>query len=544
MRMVTRSKVPVISLGVFMLLALAGPLKAEASTAGLDEHLGRLLMVAFRGAEAPLERLQELSPGGFIFFAGNVPSTETARRITRELQSHTDRPLLFAVDQEGGPFSSYRPEDATLFPGNMALGAADDEDLTRRVAEAVGRELAYAGFNMNFAPVVDVNTSPDNPIIGIRAFGAEPALVARHGQAFLAGLQAAGVAGVAKHFPGHGDTTVDSHLALPSVDGDFERLQAVELPPFQALIDAGVPAVMTAHVAFPAFEEGVPATLSQPVLSGLLAEQMGFGGLVITDYMDMAAIADNYGAGEAAVKSIAAGADMVLLGPDFDMQREVLAALKEAVATGRLPVERVEQALSRIEAVAATYRPAWHASEPDRDGHGALAVEAALKGATLLWDDGVLPLARDQRVAVVAPRPSAFGEPPHLGAVLERHRDNVRAVVVSERPTPEERQAALRAAEESDLIVVGSYYWLGGYPDELKELVEGLLATGKSTVLVSLGNPDDLRHLSGRPAAYLAVYGYREANLEAAARVLVGTHRPQGSLPIPAGEFPLGSGER
>jgi beta-N-acetylhexosaminidase len=512
------------------------------STGHAEERVGRLLMLAYRGSAVPLEQLRAIKPGGFIFFAGNLPSTEVARATTRALQDAADYPLLLAIDQEGGPFTSYRADDATIFPGNMALGAAGDVKLAREVAEASGLELAYAGFNMSFGPVVDVNINPDNPIIGIRSFGADPAQVSAFGVAYLEGLEAAGVAAVAKHFPGHGDTAVDSHLALPSVEGERARLEAVELPPFRAMIEAGVPAIMTAHVAFPIFEEGVPATLSKQVLSGLLREELGFDGLVVTDYMDMKAIADHYGPGEAAVRSVLAGADMVLLGPDAEVQREVHAALREAVRSGRLSEERIDEAVSRIEEVAARYRSGWDRPRPDYAEHRALARWAAERGATLLWNEDILPLAPDAEVVVVAPRPSLFGEPPHLGEVLKRHHAHVTSIAVGERPTDAQIAEATAAAAGAEVIVFGSYFWMGGYPAELQALGEALAATGKPLVLVSLGNPDDLRFLPSLPQAYLAVYGYREANLEAASSLLTGRVTPQGRLPVAAGRYPLGSG--
>jgi len=504
-------------------------------------EVGRLLMLAFSGSAPPLEQLEAIGPSGFIFFPSNVPSTEAARDTTKALQNAADYPLLFGIDQEGGPFTSYRVDEATLFPGNMALGAAGEPDLARRVGEATGHELAYAGFNVNFAPAVDVMSNPDNPIIGIRSFGAVPARVGELGTAYLEGLSAAGVAGVAKHFPGHGDTGTDSHLGLPSVAGDRERLSRVELLPFKALIAAGVPAIMTAHVAFPAFQADVPATLSEPVLTGLLREELGFDGLVVTDSMDMKAVADRYGPGEAAVRSVLAGADLVLLGPDEGVQREVLGALQEAVESGRLSEARVAEAISRSEAVARRYRPRWDAPPPDYPAHRALALQVAMRGATLLRNNGVLPFPPDAEVVVVAPQPSGYGEPPHLGSVLKRHHANVRSVVVDEQPSQTQVAEAARKAARADAVVLGSYHWLGDYPPEFVQLATQLVATGTPLVVVALGNPDDLRFLPPRDA-YLAVYGYREANLEAASAVLLG-EAPRGRLPVPAGDHPVGAGE-
>src|SRR5690606_4892232 len=199
------------------------------------------------------------------------------------------------------------------------------------------------------------------------------------------------------------DTGTDSHLSLPTVEGDRARLDAVELPPFEALIAAGVPAIMTAHVAFPAIAPELPATLSKAALTGLLREELGFDDLIVTDYMDMDAIVKNFGAGEAAVLSVVAGADLVLLGPDFDTQRQVRAALLAAVADGRLSEERVRQAVSRSVAVARNHPPQLDTAAPDYAAHRELARSVAQRGATLLWNDGTLPLAAGADVLVVAP---------------------------------------------------------------------------------------------------------------------------------------------
>lgn len=524
-------------------IALATPVSAFSQEVPAEDLVGRLLLLAFPGAETPIERLQEFQPAGFLFYPSNVPSTEVARTITRTLQERADYPLLFGIDQEGGPFTTYRVDKATVFPGNMALAATGKPELATEVAQATGEELAYAGFNMNFAPSVDVNSNPDNPIIGIRSFGADVGTVSTFGQAFLAGLEQAGVASVAKHFPGHGDTGTDSHLALPVVDGDMARLEAVELPPFKAMIDAGVPAVMTAHVVFPALDPGIPATLSKPVLTGLLREQLGFHGLIVTDYMDMKAIVDHYGAGEAAVQSVIAGADLVLVGQDMEVQRQIYQALLAALKSGRLSKARVREAVAHSAAVASRYRPQWDAPLPDYASHQRLANEVAAQGATLLWNDGVLPLEPSATVLVVAPQPDLFGKPPHLGAVLKRHRNEVMSVVVSENPTAAEIDAAVAKAQDAEVLILGSYHWLGAFPEGMKTLEARLAQTGKPLVVVALGNPDDLRFLPVRPDAYLAVYGYREANLEGASVLLTGEGAPQGNLPVPAGEYPLGAGQ-
>jgi beta-N-acetylhexosaminidase len=518
--------------------------------------IGHLMLLAFEGSQAPLEQLSEFQPAGFLFYRNNLPSTETARATTQSLQQAAAYPLLFGIDQEGGPFNAYRVDDATLFPGQMALAATRDPALARDVAEAIGQELRYMGFNLIFAPIVDVNSNPDNPIIGMRSFGADVPMVSTLGQAYMAGLEQAGMASVAKHFPGHGDTEVDSHLGLPKVSGDTDRLNRIELPPFKAMIDTGVPAIMTAHVIFSELDDHFPATLSAPVVTHLLREQLGFEGLVVTDFMDMKAITDHFDLGEAAVQSIVAGVDLLLLGPNLENQRKVYAALQEASRSGRLSEVRVREALDHSQAVATRYPAVSNTvlsdtvlsntaivnQKPDYTRHQILAQKVATQAVTLLQNDGVLPLKADQRVLVLAPRLMQFGEPPLLGDVLARYHTHVTHQRISPDPSQDEIQQALESAVSSDVIILGSYHWQDSFSESLVKLESALATTGKPLIIVALGNPDDLRFFTHPPNAYLAVYGFWEANVRAACLVLTGQVLPQGKLPVSVGIIPLGSG--
>lgn len=522
------------------LLVLTAPVAQQRPA---EELVGRLLLLAFTGDSAPLARLAEFNPAGFLYYPSNLSSTEAIRTSTHTLQAAAGYPLLFGIDQEGGPFNAYQVDNATLFPGAMALAATGNTDLARAVGEATGQELAYVGLNLNFAPVVDVNSNPDNPIIGIRSFGADASTVAQFGVAYLEGLAAAGVAGVAKHFPGHGDTATDSHLGLASVSTDRARLEAVELVPFKAMIAAGVPGIMSAHVTFPALEPDLPATLSAAVLDGLLRTELGFDGLVITDFMDMRAIADYYGAGEAAVQSVIAGADLVLLGPDISKQRLVYNALHEAVTSGRLSAKRVQAAVAASTAVAQRYPSSKDVAIPDYAAHQTLADEVATKAVTLLRNEAVLPLAAEQHVLVLAPQPRQFGPFPHPGTLLTRYHSNTTSLTISENPSTEEITEIIKQVKQVDVVVLGSYHWQGAFPVGLSELESQLVASNVPVIVVALGNPDDLRFFPRLPAAYLAVYGFREANLVGAAKVLTGITEPQGKLPVPvSNSYPQQSG--
>ncbi len=307
----------------------------------------RLAFVGFEGAAAPpwLRRsIADGSVGGIVLFRRNFEDAAQARALIAELHAlaPTDEPLTIAIDEEGGRVQRLR-DWWTAWPPMRRLGERDEIESTRAVGAAIGRELADLRIDLDFAPVVDVDTNPANPVIGDRSFGATPEAVSRHAVAWIDGLQSAGVAACAKHFPGHGDTDLDSHHALPRLRHDLARLRAVEFPPFRAAIEAGVASVMTAHVLLPALDPERPATLSKPVLASL-RDELGHRGLVFSDDLDMRAVADRWPARDAARMALDAGVDVLLACRDLAVIDEVRAALADA------PVAQVAPALARFDA--------------------------------------------------------------------------------------------------------------------------------------------------------------------------------------------------
>ena len=308
----------------------------------------------FPGFEGPVvpdwvrRRLSE-GLGGVVLYAWNVESREQLRALTDDLRSEQPN-LVIGIDEEGGDVTRLEASTGSSYPGNAALGVVDDIELTERVAASLGVELGDAGVNLDFAPVADVNTNPQNPVIGIRSFGAGDELVSRHVAAFVRGLQSANVAACAKHFPGHGDTALDSHLALPLV----ETLEESALVPFRAAIEAGVRSIMTAHIVVRSLGD-TPATMSRGIIHDLLRGELGFRGMVVTDALEMKAISATVGVEEGAVRALAAGADALCLGHDlFDEGvLSVRAALVDAVRTGRIPEARLAEAAARVAGVAA-----------------------------------------------------------------------------------------------------------------------------------------------------------------------------------------------
>jgi beta-N-acetylhexosaminidase len=342
--------------------------------------LGDLFMLGFTDDNVAFveDWAREEGLGGVILFARNLGAPQAIAALTERLRRLTpDLPPLIAVDQEGGRVARLA-DPFTVWPPARALGVAKSEDLAFHVGRAVGTELAGAGFTMDMAPVLDVDSNAANPIIGDRSFGGDPALVGRLGSAFARGLTEAGVLAVGKHFPGHGDTAADSHLTLPLVPHGRDRLLSVEVAPFRAAAP-DLPAVMTAHVLYPSLDAEYPATLSAPILTDLLRSDLGYDGVVISDDMEMAGIAEGWPAGEAACRFLRAGGDLVLVCHRPEVQREALAAVRRAAGRGEIAAARLEEARQRIRrarARAAAAAPRPRPSLPGPDGfpaHRALA---------------------------------------------------------------------------------------------------------------------------------------------------------------------------
>jgi beta-N-acetylhexosaminidase len=339
-------------------------------------HAGQLLFAGFQGTQVPddLARLvREGRVGGVVLFARNLRDPRQVRELVARLHglAPADAPLCVAIDQEGGRVQRLR-SPWTEWPPMRRLGERDDPAETARVARALAHELAALGIDLDFAPVVDVDTNPANPVIGDRSFGREPERVARHARAFIEALQAGGVAACAKHFPGHGDTSEDSHVALPRVDHPLARLREVELVPFRAALAAGVASVMTAHVLLPCLDPGLPATLCGAALE-LLRGELGYEGLVFGDDLEMAAVAAHFPPREAARRALEAGVDALLVCSRAEVRDEVLAELEA------LPDERIEPPLRRVAALKRRFAGGRLASaaEPPYSEHRELASRLA-----------------------------------------------------------------------------------------------------------------------------------------------------------------------
>lgn len=513
---------------------------------------GQRLMLAFSGKDALSAEiaaaLRQYRPAGITLFRSlNVDNPAQVRRLTAQLQQLAREiglpPLLIATDQEGGQLMAVG-SGVTQLPGNMALGAAGSEHLARQAGEVLGRELAAMGINVNYAPCLDVNINPRNPAVGTRSFGEDAQAVARLGAAMIAGIQSQRVAAVAKHFPGHGDTSSDSHHGLPAVPHSIERLRSVELPPFASGIRAGVKMVMSAHLALSALDgpDAPPATLSRKIITGLLREQLGFGGVTITDAMDMRAIRQGELLGEDALRALRAGIDLLLLTTSAEDHARVYRAVSRAFADNLLdPAERAASA-ARIAALQEWVVQPGELPDLNAAGcaeHGHVAEEIARRSVTLVRDEKhILPLRlrAGQKIAVVLPRPRDLTPAdtssyviPGLSAALRQVHPLVDEFLLPFAPEESDIAALLEQVTGSDLIIVGT---LNAYDQPGQQaLVRRLLRTGLPVVVAALRLPYDLAAFPEAPA-YICTYSILEPAMQALAQALFGQFPFQGKLPV------------
>lgn len=512
----------------------------------LEQQVGQLLMVGFPGTDLGTEirtLIEGCHIGGACLFLGNCSGgPQQVRTLTADMQALAAAcglpPLLIALDQEGGIVTRLR-HPFTVFPGQMALAATGRPDYTYQVARATAREMRSVGGNWNFAPVLDVNNNINNPVIGVRSFGEKPDEVARLGVTALRGYHDGGVLACGKHFPGHGDTHIDSHLGLPTVASDWQRLASVELPPFQAVIAAGIEALMTAHIRFLAIDD-LPATLSARVLEGVLRQRLGFQGLIVTDALNMKAIADTYGPAEAAVRAIQAGSDLCLGLHTVDEVRAAFQALLAAVRNDTIPAARFQDAVRRVLEFKARLLalPAPTAYDFPVAEHQALARDVAAASVTLLRDRGILPIRPDKngRVGLIdftliryslveeARKPADY-----FRERLAARLPHFRGMTANSVPTPEEAAAARALAGESDTLILVTRN--AALIAEQAALIRELIALGKPTVVYAARNPVDWAVCSTAPAG-LTTYGDPPCALDAAVAVILGEAIAPGSLPI------------
>lgn len=536
--------------------------QAECSAVGasdvqeltVEQQIGQVFMAGFTGLEPTaeiLDLIQRHALGGVILFSRNARDAEQVATLTRSLQEAARDaghryPLLIAIDQENGIVQRL-VGIGTQFPGAMALGAAGSDKLAYAVAEATGRELRALGINMNLAPVADVNNNPANPVIGVRSFGEDPQRVARLVAATVRGYRAAGVVSSLKHFPGHGDTAVDSHLALPSVPHSMERLDAVELPPFKSGIEAGAESVMIGHVALPylAGGDGLPASISPGVVTGLLRRGLGFDGVILTDCLEMDAIVTTTGTERSAVLALLAGADLVLVSHMYSRQAGSIAAVSEALNGGELTREMVARAAERVLRMKASALRwddtpfASARSEIASEAHLRLRDEAYRRAITVVRNEaGLLPLRLDvgERVLALALLPekltlaveNLYAHDGLVESIRQQHA-NTQGLTVPSRASEDELATMWAAVEAADVVVVAT---LNAHLDERQaECMRAMVSTGKRTVGIAVGSPYDVLAFP-ELQTYLATYEYTQPALRMVGQALFGVVEVEGRLPV------------
>ena len=476
------------------------------------------------------ELVKNMQVGGVVLMPRNVSDNlaETAATI-HALQKLSEETLFVCVDQEGGMITRFQ-KGLTVFPSAMAHGATADAGTAFRSATANARELGVLGVNWNFAPVADVNNNLMNPIIGTRSYGENAQAVAQFVTRAVRGHNEGGVISAVKHFPGHGDTAVDSHLELPAISCDMERMESTELVPFKAAIAAGAPAIMTAHIMFTELDSELPATLSNKVISGLLREKMEFDGLVITDCLEMKAIADKYGS-MAAVMAIEAGADLLLVCHTPEVQKAMYDEVLNAAKSGRITKQRLEKSLKRIRLI----KSRISSTEPgdmaglDNPEHAQLRDEICQRAVTVVKNAGAIPLRNKAAKIVVAGLHSVV---PEVGAALTKYFDSVNSVQLTEEQSDSDVDAVVAGGEVVVMLTASLEPWC----DKINiarqtEIVRHLRASGKSLVVVAVRDPYDICNFP-EIENYICMYGYRGGMVEALAGVIAGRVNPRGQLPV------------
>ncbi|HNY10086.1 MAG TPA: beta-N-acetylhexosaminidase [Candidatus Wallbacteria bacterium] len=514
-----------------------------------DEKIGQLFMIGIKGGECDpdaIDMVKNYGVGGIILFARNITGGDQVKKLITDLKSHSKHPLAVSIDQEGGLVLRLTA-GATVMPGNMAI-AACPESSRGEVCETWGRiegeELRNLGFTLNLAPVLDINSNPQNPGIGARSFSDQPELCAEAGFDLISAVQRNGVSACAKHFPGKGNAAVDAHLDLPVINASIDELRKFELVPFKKAIEAGVDAVMTAHVVFPGIPgETLPGTLSKRLLTDLLKVELGFGGPVITDDMEMGAIAKYYPQDEACFQSFMAGGDIILICHTKELQLKAIELFKKKLASGELPRPRLDDACRRILGMKARFEnyPAAKATAAvnfENNAKDSLAISE--RSITLVSEgNGALAAIKKgdfKKLCVFEPKFSAITQvedveerSPLFSMLAEEYKNaDVTHTIFSVKIEDSEVERIVREAE-GDIAVIVTYN--GHLFRKQIALANKLIEKFPKSVVAAVRNPYDLALVDPR-ACRIATYGFRKNNMATLFKVLASRLSPAGKLPV------------
>ncbi|RIW34236.1 beta-N-acetylhexosaminidase [Bacillus salacetis] len=521
----------------------------------IAKQIGKLLVVGFEGKtvnENIKEMIHGYHVGGIILFARNIGTPRETIALTSGLQKEAKNagyqyPLMICIDQENGVVRRLG-EGTTIFPGAMAIGATDNPENAYSIGLASGKELKSLGINWNLAPVIDVNNNPENPVIGVRSFGESAEKVAGFGKATMKGLQKAGVITTLKHFPGHGDTTADSHLELPIISHSKTRLDKIELVPFKACIETGADTIMSAHVYFPAIdrEVGVPATLSKKVITGLLREELGFNGVVTTDCLEMNAISNGVGTESGGLKAIQAGVDLLMVSHTHSKQTGVIKEIKKAVECGELDELVITKANQRVEKLKERYLN-WNdiPSEKELTGFSSIiesgkqekiAYEVYQQSVTIVKNEGMFPidLKNNTRILVIEPaKQTKMLVEDHidstliLGKAVKAFHASVDIYPIGVDLKPKEIEFIIEKCRDYDCTIIGTLTLTPGQVSLIKEIANNQLPH----IIVSMRSPYDLSHFQ-EAAAYITTYEYTYPAIMVAAGAIFAKEQPSGVLPV------------
>lgn len=509
----------------------------------LLHQVGQRLVIGLPGTtvDSEFRRLVETYKiANVVLFARNVESKEQLSALTKDIQEivteETGYPAFITIDQEGGTVVRLS-DDCTNVPGPMALASTGDPEQARLAAEITGRELRALGVNFNLAPSMDINSNPDNPVIGVRSFGDTPEIVSEYSIPTFQELLAQEVMTVGKHFPGHGDTAEDTHLHLPIVDKSMEELEKMELLPFKNAIAAGLPAIMSSHIRFPAIEpEPLPATMSRKVLTDLLRGTMGFQGLVLTDCLEMDAIGTHFGTVKGAVAAAAAGADLVLISHTYSLGEETAIQMKKAVESGEMSAEEMQESVARI----LDFKNRIPVTEDTLDIVGS---ETHRKQAASIMEKTITAVNLPEgEIPALGENPLFLGNPPHRPSIASNPADEsvsfVRYMVkeiggkgleTPTNPTAEEIQSIVSELEEPSALVFCTYN--GHQATGQLELAKALSKQSFPLIVVALQNPYDLKDLPDNTTT-LAAFEYSNQAFAAIKKVLTRERKPTGKLSV------------
>lgn len=516
----------------------------------LEQKIGQMFKVGFESPyidEHVTKIIKEFHIGNLVYFSRNISGSKQLYEMNKELQKmaikENNLPMFISIDQEGGMVTRI-PKGATFFPGNMALSAGGTYEDAYKEGCYAGRELKALGINMNLAPVLDVNNNPENPVIGVRSYGEDPKRVADFGTAYIKGLQENGIIATGKHFPGHGDTSTDSHLDLSIVPHDKKRLNQVELYPFKQAIKSGLKAIMSAHVIFPSYEsERLPATLSKKVLTDLLRGELGFKGLIVTDCMEMKAIDTYFSTEKAAVMAVEAGADLICISHSMDKQIGAYNNLLDAVKKGRVSEDRINESVNRIIQfkneleVDKFLNSSFEEAETiiNNKVHKEFSQKISEQSVSLFKNEGMLPLKTGEKILTVSTNAvSLTGADDSLSErsivkALEKNFQSFHNEVIDIKPTAMQAEHIVKRCKRYDKVIVFSYN--AHLYKEQAELIRKIYNENKNIIVISMRNPYDIKEFNYIPC-YAAAYEYTPISLNSLMKFLKGDINGCGSCPV------------